>query len=235
MRALIIVDLQNDFCPGGALPVAGGHEIVEKVNSLMRSGEFDVVIATKDYHPRDHVSFAENHPGGVVFQSVVTEKGPQILWPIHCVNGSHGSHLHPLIDKRLIDHVVLKGTDSSVDSYSGFFDNAREKETPLRAILEALARERGETFRDITVSVCGLAFDYCVAATARDAASLGLRVEIVRDATRAVNPDPLEVEALERALRDDGVLLRACHEILPDGQREPDRTVSRQVERGLSC
>ncbi|MFO0415840.1 MAG: bifunctional nicotinamidase/pyrazinamidase [Pseudomonadota bacterium] len=235
MRALIIVDLQNDFCPGGALPVAGGHEIVEKVNSLMRSGEFDVVIATRDYHPRDHVSFAENHPGGVVFQSVVTEKGPQILWPTHCVNGSDGSQLHPLIDKRLINHIVLKGTDSSVDSYSGFFDNARENETPLRAILEALAREREKTLSDITVSVCGLALDYCVAATARDAASLGLRVEIVRDATRAVNPNPREIEALERALRDEGVLLRTCNEILPDGQREPDRSASRPVERGRSC
>jgi nicotinamidase/pyrazinamidase len=235
MRALIIVDLQNDFCPGGALPVTGGHEIVEKVNSLIRSGEFDVVVATKDYHPRDHVSFAENHPGGVMFQSVVTEKGPQILWPTHCVSGTYGAELHPLLDTKRIDHVVLKGTDRSVDSYSGFFDNARENETPLRGILDALARERGETFGDITVSVCGLAFDYCVAATARDAASLGLRVEIVRDATRAVNPDSLEVEALERALVTNGVLLRTCHEILPDASREMSSAAPRVVERGMSC
>ncbi len=235
MRALIIVDLQNDFCPGGSLPVPGGHEIVEKVNSLTRSGEFDVVIATKDYHPGDHVSFAENHPGGVMFQTVATEKGPQILWPTHCVSGTYGAELHPLLDVKRIDHVVLKGTDASVDSYSGFFDNARENETPLRGILDALARERGETLGDITVSVCGLAFDYCVAATARDAASLGLGVEIVRDATRAVNPDALEVDALENALRGAGVLLRTCNEILPDASRELSRNAPRVVERGMSC
>lgn len=235
MRALIIVDLQNDFCPGGALPVTGGDEIVERVNWLMRSGEFDVVVATKDYHPKEHVSFVENHPGGVVRQSVVTEKGPQILWPTHCVRDTFGAALHPLLDATRIDHVVLKGTDRSVDSYSGFFDNARENETPLRGILDALARQRGETFGDITVSVCGLAFDYCVAATARDAASLGLRVEIVRDATRAVNPDLLEVEALERSLLSNGVLFRTCHEILPDASQEFSRAAPRVVERGMSC
>ena len=235
MKALIIVDLQNDFCPGGALPVAGGDEIVERVNSLTRSREFDVVIATKDYHPANHVSFAENHRGGVVFQSITTDKGAQILWPRHCVSGTDEAELHPRLDTALIDYVVLKGTDPSVDSYSGFFDNARENETPLRSILEVSARQRGETIGDVTVSICGLAFDYCVAATARDAAGIGLGVEIVRDATRAVSNDPAHITALERALLSDGIHLRTCDEILHGQSYHREKGRPRLSERGISC
>lgn len=235
MKVLLIVDMQNDFCPGGTLPVTEGHAIVPTINALMSSGEFDVVIATKDWHPTNHVSFADNHPGANVFAVIETLKGNQILWPRHCVQGTPGAEFHPDLDQSRIQHVVTKGLDSDVDSYSGFFDNAREHETPLRALIERLAQERGESLENVEVCVCGLALDYCVAATARDAVSLGLKTTIILDASRAVDCAPgRDVERM-RGLIANGIALQTSAEILPDASREYGTTRERSVERGMAC
>lgn len=231
MKVLVIVDLQNDFCPEGALAVTGGDEIVPTINALLRSGEYDLVVATKDYHPADHVSFADNHPGASVFDQVDTPKGPQVLWPRHCVQGTYGAQLHPLIDLNRVDHIVTKGCNSAVDSYSAFFDNARENETELRALLEEKACQRGETLHDVSVSICGLALDYCVAATARDAASLGLSTEVIVDACRAVDVSPKRSVELIRELVSHGVAPRVSTEILPQLSPALERALPRAVER----
>jgi nicotinamidase/pyrazinamidase len=235
MKLLLVVDLQNDFCPGGSLAVTGGDEIVATVNTLMRSGEFDVVIATKDYHPSNHVSFVDNHPGSKVFDVVQTPKGSQIMWPRHCEQDSHGAEFHPLLDSKLIDHVVHKGLNPSVDSYSGFFDNARENQTPLKDLISRLAQERGEAFNAVDVSVCGLALDYCVAATARDAAELGLKTSVIIDACRAVDLSPEKNVALMRDLIEHRVTPCLSSELLPAHAREPAREQERGVERGRLC
>jgi len=239
MRVLLVVDMQNDFCPGGALPVGGGHEIVGVINELMRSGGFDVVIATKDYHPSDHVSFVDNHPEAKCFQTIETAKGPQIMWPRHCQRGTRGAEFHESLDTTLLQHTVLKGLDSIVDSYSGFYDNARERETPLRGLLESLTRERGETLRDVKVSVCGLALDYCVSATAVDAASLGMETEVIVDACRAVDPSPERFSQLEREFATARVGVTLSAQLLPtrprDVLQEYGQEQKRGFERGLPC
>lgn len=239
MKVLLVVDMQNDFCPGGSLPVGGGHEIVELINELMRSGGFDAVVATKDYHPGDHVSFVDNHPGTELFQTIETAKGTQIMWPRHCERGTRGAEFHDSLDATLLRHTILKGTDPSVDSYSGFYDNARDHETPLRSVLETLARERGESLADVHVSVCGLALDYCVRATALDAASLGMRTEVIVDASRAVDSSRERFSALEREFADAGVGVTLSTELLPtrsrDLRQERSQEQGRGIERGLSC
>lgn len=177
-RALIIVDLQPDFLPGGPLGVSGGDEIVEPVLALM--DRFEVVVATQDWHPAEHGSFAANHPGRAPGECVDLDGLEQILWPTHCVQGTPGAALVPALEARRgdLDAVFQKGTEPRIDSYSGFFDNGKRKPTGLGAWL----RERGVE----EVWVCGLALDYCVKFTALDALDLGLRTTLIRDATRAV-------------------------------------------------
>jgi nicotinamidase/pyrazinamidase len=158
-RTLLIVDVQNDFCPGGSLPVERGDEVVEVINRI--SPTFTRVVATQDWHPRGHLSFASNHPGCRPLETVDVNGIAQVLWPDHCVQGTAGAELHPLLDTRGIGLVLRKGMTVGLDSYSAFFENDRTSPTGLAGYLRGLGVE--ELF------VCGLATDYCVLATAMDA------------------------------------------------------------------
>ena len=194
MRALIIVDVQYDFCPGGALEVPGGDEVIELINRFAPS--FDLVVATQDWHPRDHGSFALNH-GRELYDTIELAGLPQTLWPVHCVQGERGAELHEALDRGPIERVFPKGTNPSIDSYSGFFDNAHRQATGLGNFLEE--HEVGEVF------ISGLATDYCVLFTALDARRLGLETSVVIDACRGVELEPGDIDAAVKRMEDAGV------------------------------
>lgn len=215
MKVLLLVDVQNDFCPGGALAVPEGDQIVPVANALLRSGQYDLAIATKDWHPANHISFADNHTGKKIFEQIDLPSGPQTLWPRHCVQGTNGAELHSDLAADRLDYIVEKGTDAEVDSYSGFFDNGQQKETMLRRILEQEAAKRGLTLAEVELTVCGLALDYCVAATVRDAWRLGIQTEIVVDATRSVNLQPGDDVRMLRELGEMGAVLSDSKALLP--------------------
>jgi nicotinamidase/pyrazinamidase len=196
-KALIIVDVQNDFCPGGALAVPEGDQVVAVINRLQP--EFDLVVATQDWHPADHGSFAANHPGRSPGEQIELAGLPQILWPVHCVQGTSGAELHPGLNRERIARVFQKGADPSVDSYSGFFDNGRRASTGLGEYL----KEQGAS----DVYVCGLATDYCVRATALDAASLGFETHLLEDACRGVELRPGDVRRAIDEMRAGGVII----------------------------
>ncbi len=199
-RALILVDLQNDFVPGGALAVAEGDAVIPIANRVQQA--FDLIVASRDWHPRDHGSFAANHPGRNVGDMIDLHGLPQILWPVHCVQNTSGADFVPGLDISRIDRVFLKGTDKEIDSYSAFFDNGHRKSTGMGDYL----KERG--VRD--VYVCGLATDYCVKFTALDARQLGLNVHLIEDASRGVNLKPDDsANALEGILRSGGQIIRS--------------------------
>lgn len=176
MRALLLVDIQNDFLPGGALAVSDGGQVVPVANRLM--SHYDLVIATQDWHPADHLSFASQHPDKRVGEVIQLDDLDQILWPDHCVQGTLGAEFAPKLDTDGIHHVIQKGTDRAIDSYSGFFDNARRKMTGLDDTL------RGNGVDEI--HVMGLATDYCVKYTVLDAIGLGFRTVILTDGIRGV-------------------------------------------------
>jgi nicotinamidase/pyrazinamidase len=194
MRALILVDLQNDFLPGGALAVPGGDEVIPLANALQP--RFDLVAATKDWHPPDHVSFAATHPNHKPGDVVMLREGPQVLWPVHCVQESYGARLAPSLDRQRIDREAPKGSDSRFDSYSGFFDVARRS----TGLAEYLQRQGVDE-----VYVLGLATDYCVKATAIDAAALGFKTWLIEDACRGVNLRPDDSQRAVEAMRAAGV------------------------------
>ncbi|MBB1491474.1 MULTISPECIES: bifunctional nicotinamidase/pyrazinamidase [unclassified Paracoccus (in: a-proteobacteria)] len=194
MRALIVVDLQVDFCPGGALAVAGGDEIVAPVNALMQG--LDAVILTQDWHPGNHSSFAANHPGAQAFSTLRMPYGDQVLWPRHCVIGSDGVAFHPGLDSARADLVIRKGFRPGIDSYSAFFENDRTTPTGLAGYL----RERGLT----DLHFAGLAHDFCVAWSAIDAAKLGFRSFVIEEATRAIDLDG-SLDAARAAMQAAGV------------------------------
>ncbi|MDA0315722.1 MAG: bifunctional nicotinamidase/pyrazinamidase [Bacteroidetes bacterium] len=175
--ALLLVDVQNDFLPGGALAVPQGDEILPVIASLQ--SQFEHLVATQDYHPVDHGSFAANHSGKNPGEWIELEGLPQILWPTHCVEGTFGADFPSTLDRSAWKAVFQKGRNPSVDSYSGFFDNARRGDTGLGEYLKNKGIAR--------VFVCGLALDYCVKFTALDANSLGFETYVFTDATRAVN------------------------------------------------
>ena len=175
--ALIVIDMQVDFCPGGRLAVDGGDQIVAPINDMM--ADFDAVVLTQDWHPHDHSSFADNHPGAAAFSMVQMPYGPQVLWPAHCVIGSNGAAFHPALAVDVADLVLRKGSNPAIDSYSAFYENDHETATGLVGYL----RERGLT--DLTF--VGLAHDFCVAWSAIDAAKLGFGVTVAEDATRAID------------------------------------------------
>ncbi|WP_323775462.1 bifunctional nicotinamidase/pyrazinamidase [Leisingera sp.] len=195
-EALIVVDVQNDFCPGGALAVPGGDEVTAPINAMM--DRFDAVILTQDWHPAGHSSFASSHPGKAPFDTVEMPYGPQVLWPDHCVQGSKGSEFHQ--DLRTGgDLIIRKGFRPGIDSYSGFFEN--DQTTPTG--LEGYLRSRGIT----ALTLAGLATDFCVAFTALDAARLGFSVTVELAACRAIDLDGSLQTALE-GMASEGVNLQ---------------------------
>lgn len=183
-RAFIVVDIQNDFLPGGALAVSCADQVIAPINRLIaeRARLFSCVVATQDWHPENHESFASQHRGLVVGQLSELHGRPQVMWPDHCVQGSFGARIAAGLSISRLDHIVTKGSNAAVDSYSGFFDNDRCHETGLHAWLIE---------REITsVAVAGLATDYCVKFTVLDALSLGYKVTVITDAVRGVNLQP---------------------------------------------
>jgi len=175
--ALIVVDVQNDFCPGGRLAVQKGDEIVPLVNELAK--RFDNVVLTQDWHPPGHQSFATSHPGSKPFDSIELPYGEQVLWPDHCVQGSDGAALHKDLSVPHAQLVLRKGWRKDVDSYSAFLEADRKRRTGLEGYLEERGVER--------VFVCGLATDFCVAWTALDARKLGFKCAVIEDACRAID------------------------------------------------
>ncbi|HKM72477.1 MAG TPA: bifunctional nicotinamidase/pyrazinamidase [Stellaceae bacterium] len=197
-EVLLIVDVQNDFCPGGALAVPEGDAILPAINRLARS--FAHVILTQDWHPPGHASYASSHPGKRPFDTIEVSYGVQILWPDHCVQGTPGAAFHPKLDVRHAELVLRKGFRSALDSYSAFRENDRRTVTGLAGYL----RERG--FGRITL--CGLATDFCVAFSAIDGREAGFDVTVVTSACRGIDIDGSLTRSM-RAMSDAGVIVRA--------------------------
>lgn len=195
-KALIVIDVQNDFCPGGALAVPGGDEIVSDINALMT--DFDAVILTQDWHPAGHSSFASSHAGKAPYDMVEMPYGPQVLWPDHCVQGTDGAEFHKDLNANRADLIVRKGFNAAIDSYSAFFEN--DQETPTG--LEGYLRTRGLT--DLTM--VGLATDFCVNFSAVDAAKLGFKVTVLEGLCRAIDLNG-SLQAARDGMRDAGVTL----------------------------
>jgi nicotinamidase/pyrazinamidase len=194
MNAMVIVDVQNDFCPGGALPVPEGDQVIPVINQLQP--HFDLVVATQDWHPPDHGSFAASHEGRKPGEVIELGGLEQILWPVHCVQHTPGAAFHEGLDRARIAAVFQKGTDPAIDSYSGFFDNGSRKATGLAEYL----KERRVT----GVWICGLATDYCVKFTALDAVGLGFATHLIEDACRGVNLRPDDVVRAVDEMRSGG-------------------------------
>jgi nicotinamidase/pyrazinamidase len=195
-KALIVIDVQKDFCPGGALAVAGGDEIVPLVNRLI--GEFDHVVLTQDWHPARHSSFASTHPGRNPFETVEMPYGQQTLWPNHCVQGTQGAEFHPTLEWTKAELVIRKGFRPGIDSYSAFFENDHRTPTGLAGYL----RERG--ISDLTL--VGLATDFCVAYSALDAVRSGFSATVLLDACRAIDLDG-SLAAMKDEMAAEGVRL----------------------------
>ena len=194
-RALIVIDVQNDFCPGGALAVAGGDEIVAGINALMQ--DFDAVVLTQDWHPAGHSSFASSHNAEPMSMTEMPY-GPQVLWPDHCVQGTSGADFHADLHTERADLIIRKGFNRAIDSYSAFFENDHTTPTGLEGYL----RTRG--IADLTM--VGLATDFCVNYSAVDAAKLGFNVTVRLDLCRAIDFDG-SLAAARAAMRDAGVVL----------------------------
>ncbi len=195
MKALILTDLQNDFCPGGALAVPEGDAVIPVANRLLP--HFDLVVATQDWHPADHGSFAATHEGNEPGDVIELDGLEQILWPVHCVQNTPGAAFHSKLNQEPIARIFQKGTDRNIDSYSGFFDNAGRKSTGLGDYLKG----QGVT----GVYVCGLATDYCVKFTALDAIGLGFRTYLIEDACRGVELQPGDVQRTIEEMKEKGI------------------------------
>lgn len=195
-EALIVIDMQNDFCPGGALAVSEGDRIVQPINALMK--DYSAVILTQDWHPADHLSFASQHPGAEVMSLIDMPYGPQVLWPDHCIIGSDGAAFHPGLDLTRADMIIRKGFRRAIDSYSAFYENDHKTQTGLAGYL----RERGIE----AITLVGLATDFCVNYSAIDAAQLGFRVTLRQDLCRAIDFDGSLDNALD-AMEAAGVTL----------------------------
>jgi nicotinamidase/pyrazinamidase len=183
MKTLLLIDLQNDFCPGGALAVQEGNLLIPMANALMP--KFELVVATQDWHPANHGSFAANHPWRKPGQVIDLHGLPQVLWPIHCVQDSFGAEFAPGLNTAGIHKIFVKGTDPEIDSYSGFFDNGHRKSTGLGDYLRAQGVNE--------LWVMGIATDYCVKFTVLDALELGFRVNLIEDACRGVELNPGDI------------------------------------------
>ncbi len=178
-QALIIVDVQNDFCPGGLLAVDKGNEIVAPINDLM--ADFQAIVLTQDWHPRNHSSFAANHDGANPFEMIDMPYGPQVLWPVHCVQGTGGARFHDDLNTDRADMITRKGFHKDIDSYSAFFENDHKTPTGLDGYL----RTRGID----TLTFVGLATDFCVSFSAQDATGLGYKVTVLESLCGAIDLD----------------------------------------------
>jgi nicotinamidase/pyrazinamidase len=204
MNALLLVDLQNDFCPGGALAVTEGDQVVPIANRMAKV--FDLVVASQDWHPTDHGSFAPHHPGKQPGELIQLAGLEQILWPVHCVQNTKGAAFHPDLNLEPIARVFHKGIDPTVDSYSSFFDNAHRRATGLADYLREQQVRR--------VYICGLATDYCVKFTALDAVQLGFETYVIEDACRGVNLNSGDVELALDNMRSHNIHITTSSEIL---------------------
>ena len=192
-RALIIIDMQYDFLPGGALAVENGDEIISVIAGIQN--DFEVVVATQDWHPKGHSSFASSHEGKIPFDEIDMQGHQQVLWPDHCVQGSRGAELTGELDMRHVSAIFRKGMDPNVDSYSGFFDNNRKHRTGMAGFLHDL---------EVTdIYVAGLAADYCVYYTAKDGKELGFNSFFIENASRAISEDTYQ--AALKDLKESGV------------------------------
>lgn len=196
MQALIVIDVQNDFCPGGALAVPEGDQIVPGINALM--ADFDAVVLTQDWHPAGHSSFASSHSGKVPYEMINLPYGPQVLWPDHCIQGTSGAAFHESLLADPADLIIRKGFNPEIDSYSAFFENDHKTPTGLEGYL----RTRGIT----TLTMVGLALDFCVNFSAVDAANLGFAVTVRRDLCRAIDLDG-SLAAAQEGMQAAGVTL----------------------------
>ena len=179
MKALLIVDLQNDFLPGGSLAVDHGDEVIAVINKLQ--SRYDLIVATQDWHPSNHKSFASMHIGHNVFDVITLHGHNQVLWPNHCVQGTPGAALVDTLDMNSIEAIFRKGMDKEIDSYSGFYDNQKLRSTGLHGYLQNKGVDE--------VHICGLAADFCVHFTAMDALDLGYKTKVVSKATKAIDKD----------------------------------------------
>jgi nicotinamidase/pyrazinamidase len=193
---LVIVDVQNDFCPGGALAVPQGDEIVPVVNQL--AGQFAHVVLTQDWHPRGHASFASSHTGKQPFETIDLSYGEQILWPDHCVQGTRGAAFHPALDVSRAELVLRKGSRTAIDSYSAFFENDHRTPTGLAGYLNERRFER--------ITLCGLATDFCVLFSAIDGRQAGFEVTVVTAACRSIDIDG-SLDRAMRSMNENGVTL----------------------------
>jgi len=198
MDALILVDIQNDFLPGGALAVPKGDEIIPVVNRIQE--RFELVVATQDWHPVGHSSFASSHPGTKVFDTVVVDGIKQILWPDHCIQGSRGAEFSQAFSTNRVEAIVRKGTNLEIDSYSTFYDNARRKSTGLEGYLKWKGVDR--------VFLAGLAADFCVYYSTIDALSLGFQAVVIKDGTRAISEEGFRA-AEKHILAKGGTIVRS--------------------------
>jgi len=198
LQALILVDIQNDFLPGGALAVPDGDSVIPIANRLME--DFPIIVATQDWHPADHGSFAANHSGNAIYDRIDLNGLPQTLWPVHCVQYTPGAEFAANLNTGRITRVFQKGTDPSIDSYSGFHDNGHRRATGLGEWL------RAQGVRAVTI--CGLATDYCVKFTALDALADGFEVTLHLPACRGVNLAPGDVETAIEEMERSGVMIK---------------------------
>lgn len=208
MKALLLVDIQNGFCPGGKLPVPDGDKVVPIANRLMEEGGYDVIVASQDWHPADHGSFASQHPGKQPFETGELCGQPQMMWPDHCVQGTPDAEFHPDLNVDDIDYIQQKGENPAIDSYSAFRDNDKAAVTGLAEYL------RAQQIREL--DICGLATDYCVKFSALDAVDMlpGVQVCFIEDASRGI--DPKGVRAAIDEMRARGVGIVKSRQILKD-------------------
>lgn len=204
MRALICVDIQNDFCPGGSLEVREGDQVIPVANKLME--HFDLVVATQDWHPANHKSFAAMHPWRYPGDVIDLNGLQQILWPIHCVQGSFGAEFAPGLNTDAFEVVFVKGTDTEIDSYSGFFDNGHRKATGLGDYLKEKSVE--------DVYILGLALDVCVKFTVLDALGLGFKTYLVEDGCRGVNLNEGDSDKALSEMREKGAIIAQSDQII---------------------
>jgi nicotinamidase/pyrazinamidase len=209
MDVLILVDLQYDFMPGGALAVPRGDEVVPLANLL--AARFKLVVASQDWHPPGHRSFASQHPGKRPGDVIELEGLDQRLWPDHCVQHTPGAELHHDLDRTRIDRIFQKGADPAIDSYSAFYDNAHRRATGLDDYLKAKGAAR--------IFLMGLATDYCVKFSSLDAIGLGFEVSVIADGCRGIDASPGDVAAAMREMSAKGAILTDSRRVLPDSQR----------------